>query len=162
MPTYEYNCTKCERKFDIHQSFADDALEVCPLPALDQAKQNKKAANGEAGETEADPCGGVVRKVFSSVGISFKGSGFYRNDSRASSSSSGRGGSSNGTEGGSDSGTDGGSGSSADKADKAGSKTDKTESKGGSKSDSKSDSKPDSKSSSKPDSKKPSKSAVGA
>ncbi len=78
MPTYEYNCSKCERKFDIHQSFKDDALEVCPLPALN-GKTNKAK--------EPVLCGGSVRKVFSSVGISFKGSGFYRNDSRPPDSS---------------------------------------------------------------------------
>ena len=64
MPTYEYECLGCERRFDIVQSFSDSPLTVC------------------------DACGGELRKVFSGVGISFKGSGFYRNDSRGGSSSS--------------------------------------------------------------------------
>ena len=55
MPTYEYECLGCERRFDIVQSFSDAPLTVC------------------------DACGGELRKVFSGVGISFKGSGFYRN-----------------------------------------------------------------------------------
>jgi len=59
VPTYSYRCSECETAFDIHQSFSDDSLTVCPS------------------------CGGVLRKVFSAVGVSFSGSGFYRNDSRA-------------------------------------------------------------------------------
>nr|WP_251150533.1 FmdB family zinc ribbon protein [Cellulosimicrobium sp. Marseille-Q4280] len=59
MPTYAYTCTACGHAFDIHQSFADDALTVCP------------------------ECSGRLRKVFSSVGVTFKGSGFYRTDSRS-------------------------------------------------------------------------------
>jgi len=64
VPTYSYRCTECETAFDIQQSFTDDSLTVCPT------------------------CGGVLRKVFSAVGVSFSGSGFYRNDSRAASSTS--------------------------------------------------------------------------
>nr|WP_082618050.1 FmdB family zinc ribbon protein [Oerskovia sp. Root22] len=64
MPTYAYTCTACGHAFDIHQAFTDDALTVCP------------------------ECGGRLRKVFSSVGVTFKGSGFYRTDSRSSKSSS--------------------------------------------------------------------------
>ncbi len=64
MPTYSYACTKCENKFDIVQSFTDDSLTVC------------------------DECGGKLRKLFSAVGIVFKGSGFYRTDSRAGAESS--------------------------------------------------------------------------
>ncbi|MEI8050649.1 MAG: FmdB family zinc ribbon protein [Actinomycetes bacterium] len=63
MPTYEYVCTKCGHQFEIVQSFSDDALTKCP------------------------ECKGKLRKVFGSVGIVFKGSGFYKNDSRGSSSS---------------------------------------------------------------------------
>lgn len=63
MPTYAYTCTECGHAFDIHQSFSDAALTECPV------------------------CGGRLRKVFSSVGVVFKGSGFYRNDSRSTSSS---------------------------------------------------------------------------
>lgn len=58
MPTYSYRCTECGKAFDVQQSFTDDSLTVCPS------------------------CSGVLRKVFSPVGVSFTGSGFYRNDSR--------------------------------------------------------------------------------
>ena len=58
MPTYQYACTECGHGFEVVQSFADDALTECPQ------------------------CTGRLRKVFNSVGIVFKGSGFYRNDSR--------------------------------------------------------------------------------
>jgi putative FmdB family regulatory protein len=58
VPTYQYACGDCGHNFDTVQSFSDDALTVCPV------------------------CGGNLRKVFNSVGIVFKGSGFYRNDSR--------------------------------------------------------------------------------
>ena len=60
MPTYQYACTACGHKFDAVQSFSDASLTDCP------------------------ECAGRLRKVFSSVGIVFKGSGFYRTDSRAS------------------------------------------------------------------------------
>ena len=63
MPTYEYACTKCGHQFEVVQSFSDDALTKCP------------------------ECRGKLRKVFGSVGIVFKGSGFYKNDSRGASSS---------------------------------------------------------------------------
>ena len=59
MPTYQYACTECDHRFDVVQAFSDPSLSVCP------------------------ECGGKLRKVFSSVGIVFKGSGFYRTDSRA-------------------------------------------------------------------------------
>lgn len=64
MPLYEYRCRSCNHQFEVQQSFSDDALTVCP------------------------ECEGELRKVFNPVGISFKGSGFYKNDSRSSSSSS--------------------------------------------------------------------------
>ncbi|GAB0101453.1 hypothetical protein JMUB6875_04170 [Nocardia sp. JMUB6875] len=64
MPTYSYACTECDNKFDIVQSFSDDALTTC------------------------DRCNGKLRKLFNSVGIVFKGSGFYRTDSRNGSTSS--------------------------------------------------------------------------
>ena len=57
MPTYIYRCQTCEKEFEIIQSFKDDPLEECP-----------------------SDCSGTVKKVFSGVGISFKGSGFYKND----------------------------------------------------------------------------------
>ncbi|MEW2291991.1 FmdB family zinc ribbon protein [Streptomyces sp. NPDC006743] len=64
MPTYQYQCTECGQGLEAVQKFTDDALTECPN------------------------CGGRLKKVFSAVGIVFKGSGFYRNDSRGSSSSS--------------------------------------------------------------------------
>jgi putative FmdB family regulatory protein len=64
MPTYPYACTACDHRFEVVQSFTDDALTECPQ------------------------CSGRLRKVFGSVGVVFKGSGFYRTDSRSSSSSS--------------------------------------------------------------------------
>ncbi|MCV7359151.1 FmdB family zinc ribbon protein [Mycolicibacterium fluoranthenivorans] len=66
MPTYSYACTECDNRFDAVQAFSDDALTTCPQ------------------------CSGRLRKLFGKVGVVFKGSGFYRNDSRdASKSSSG-------------------------------------------------------------------------
>lgn len=81
MPTYQYQCTECGEGLEVVQKFTDDALTVCPN------------------------CEGALRKVFSAVGIVFKGSGFYRTDSRSksSSSSSGGGSSSNGSSSGSSS-----------------------------------------------------------
>jgi putative FmdB family regulatory protein len=64
VPTYQYQCTECGEGLEAVQKFTDDALTVCPS------------------------CDGRLKKVFSAVGIVFKGSGFYRNDSRGSSSSS--------------------------------------------------------------------------
>ncbi|MFD3996834.1 FmdB family zinc ribbon protein [Streptomyces sp. NPDC058548] len=64
MPTYQYQCTECGEGLEAVQKFTDDALTECPQ------------------------CQGRLKKVFSAVGIVFKGSGFYRNDSRGSSSSS--------------------------------------------------------------------------
>ena len=58
MPTYQYTCTDCGEQVEAVQKFSDDPLTVCPH------------------------CGGKLRKVFSPVGIVFKGSGFYRTDSR--------------------------------------------------------------------------------
>ncbi|MFG3010417.1 FmdB family zinc ribbon protein [Streptomyces cinerochromogenes] len=64
MPTYQYQCTECGEGLEAVQKFTDDALTECPS------------------------CKGRLKKVFSAVGIVFKGSGFYRNDSRGSTSSS--------------------------------------------------------------------------
>ena len=61
MPTYSYACTECGHRFDAVQAFTDNTLEVCPR------------------------CSGRLRKLFGSVGVVFKGSGFYRTDSRAGS-----------------------------------------------------------------------------
>jgi putative FmdB family regulatory protein len=59
VPTYQYACTQCNHRFEAVQAFTDDSLTVCP------------------------ECGGSLRKVYGSVGVVFKGSGFYRTDSRA-------------------------------------------------------------------------------
>jgi putative FmdB family regulatory protein len=64
MPTYQYACTECSHAFEQFQNFSDDALTVCP------------------------ECSGRLRKVFNAVGVVFKGSGFYRTDSRGKSTSS--------------------------------------------------------------------------
>ena len=63
MPTYEYACKACGEHLEVVQSFRDDALTTCPS------------------------CGGELRKVFGAIGIAFKGSGFYKTDSRSSTSS---------------------------------------------------------------------------
>lgn len=62
MPTYEYRCKSCGEHLEVVQSFKDDPLTTCPA------------------------CGGDLRKVFGNIGIAFKGSGFYKTDSRSSSS----------------------------------------------------------------------------
>lgn len=64
MPTYQYACTECGHAFDQFQSFSDASLSECP------------------------ECSGKLRKVFSAAGVVFKGSGFYRTDSRSGSPSS--------------------------------------------------------------------------
>ncbi|SPM35244.1 Predicted nucleic acid-binding protein, contains Zn-ribbon domain, partial [Mycobacterium rhizamassiliense] len=60
VPTYSYACTECDNRFDVVQSFTDDTLTTC------------------------EKCSGRLRKLFNSVGVVFKGSGFYRTDSRES------------------------------------------------------------------------------
>lgn len=66
MPTYQYVCTQCGEQLEAVQKFTDDPLTECPA------------------------CQGHLRKVFNSVGIVFKGSGFYRTDSRRAGESNGR------------------------------------------------------------------------
>ena len=75
MPTYEYACKDCGEHLEVVQAFTDDALTECPR------------------------CGGRLRKLFNAVGVVFKGSGFYRTDSRAASSSSESGSASSGSGG---------------------------------------------------------------
>lgn len=65
MPTYSYACTECDNKFDVVQSFTDDSMTACPS------------------------CEGRLRKLFGKVGVVFKGSGFYRTDSREAAKSNG-------------------------------------------------------------------------
>ena len=67
MPTYSYACTECDNKFDLVQAFSDDALTECPK------------------------CDGRLRKLFGKVGVVFKGSGFYRTDSREAAKSTSNG-----------------------------------------------------------------------
>ena len=73
MPTYQYSCTECGHFFEAFQSFAEDSLTECP------------------------ECQGRLRKVFNAVGVVFKGSGFYRTDSRNGSNGSSPSRSSNGS-----------------------------------------------------------------
>jgi putative FmdB family regulatory protein len=61
MPTYEYICNECEHQFEVVQSFSEAAIDTCPK------------------------CKGVVRKLYNNVGVVFKGSGFYKTDSRTTS-----------------------------------------------------------------------------
>ena len=102
MPTYEYRCRDCGEDLEVYQSFTEDALTVCPA------------------------CGGSLRKLFGNVGISFKGTGFYKNDHGSRSSN----GDSNG-------------GSESKTESKSETKSEsKTESKSETKSETKSESKP--------------------
>ena len=110
MPTYEYRCTKCDEHLEVVQSFKDAPLTECPA------------------------CKGQLRKVFSPVGIVFKGSGFYKTDSRggksatvkatekesssSSSSDSSSGSSSSGSSSSSDSSSSGSSSGSSDSSKK--------------------------------------------
>lgn len=64
MPTYQYACTECDARMEVVQSFSDDSLTVCP------------------------ECEGRLRKVYSAVGVVFKGSGFYRTDNSSATSNS--------------------------------------------------------------------------
>ena len=106
MPTYSYACTECGNRFDVVQSFTDDALTTC------------------------EQCSGRLRKLFNSVGVVFKGSGFYRTDSRESAKNSVNGSaktsSTSSTEGSSSSDRSGSSeksSTSSDKSDSASSKS---------------------------------------
>jgi putative FmdB family regulatory protein len=118
MPTYSYRCTECDNAFDIHQSFTDDTLTVCEV------------------------CGGRLRKLFNTIGVTFNGSGFYRTDSRgegakgksdAASGASGSGGGSSGSGSGSSGSGSGSGGSSTGSSGSSGS-TGSSGSSGGAKS----------------------------
>jgi putative FmdB family regulatory protein len=89
VPTYSYACTECDNRFDAVQAFSDDALTSCPK------------------------CSGKLRKLFGSVGVVFKGSGFYRTDNRESSKSSSNGSSAKSSESSSSSSTSDSSSSSS-------------------------------------------------
>ncbi|MBB6627230.1 FmdB family transcriptional regulator [Nocardioides sp. KIGAM211] len=101
MPTYQYSCTECGHAFEQVQSFSDDTLTVCP------------------------ECQGRLRKVFNAVGVVFKGSGFYRTDSRSGSSST--------VPAASDSGSSSSSEKSSDSSSSSGSSSDKASAKSDSK-----------------------------
>jgi putative FmdB family regulatory protein len=90
VPTYQYTCTACSEPLEAVQSFRDDPLTQCPA------------------------CGGRLRKVYSSVGIVFKGSGFYRTDSRAAAKAG------SGTDGGGDKGASGKDGGDKGASEKGG------------------------------------------
>jgi putative FmdB family regulatory protein len=98
VPTYQYACTECGHRFEAVQSFHDDALTHCP------------------------ECDGRLRKVFNAVGVVFKGSGFYRTDSRSGS----------GSDTSSSSATSGSSSSSSDKSSGSTTKSDSAASSGSS------------------------------
>lgn len=111
MPTYSYACTECGNRFDVVQAFTDDALTTC------------------------EQCSGRLRKLFNSVGVVFKGSGFYRTDSRESAKSETNGSaktsSSSGTDGSSSSDKSGSpeKSSSSEKSTSSSDKSDSTASK---------------------------------
>ncbi len=98
MPTYSYECTECDNKFDIVQSFTDDSMTDCPR------------------------CEGRLRKLFGKVGVVFKGSGFYRNDSREAANKSAKNSDSSSSGGAADSSPDkSGSSDKSSSSDKSGS-----------------------------------------
>ncbi|PWR04882.1 FmdB family transcriptional regulator [Micromonospora acroterricola] len=116
MPTYQYACTTCGHQLEAVQSFSDEPLTECPA------------------------CEGRLRKVFNSVGIVFKGSGFYRTDSRASASETTAGGTatkpakseSSSSSSGGDSGSSSSSSSSGSSGSSSGSSSSGSSSSGGS------------------------------
>lgn len=99
MPTYQYACTECDHAFEQVQSFSDASLTECPQ------------------------CQGRLRKVYNAVGVVFKGSGFYRTDSRSASSSSTAGASSGSSDSGSSGSSSSGSGEKAGAAASSSSST---------------------------------------
>ena len=108
MPTYEYACKDCDHGFDIVQSFSDDALTECP------------------------ECKGKLKKVFGNVGISFKGSGFYKNDNRGGPAKAAAKTSDSSSDSGSKSSSDAGSSSSSSSSDSSSSSSTATPSSSGS------------------------------
>ena len=107
MPTYQYACTSCGERLEAVQKFSDDPLTECPA------------------------CGGTLRKVFSPVGVVFKGSGFYKTDSRSSRSSSSSS-SSSSSGGDSSTSTSADSSSSSSKSEDSGGTSSSTDKKSGS------------------------------
>jgi putative FmdB family regulatory protein len=92
VPTYSYACTECGNRFDVAQAFTDDALTTC------------------------DECSGRLRKLFGSVGVVFKGSGFYRTDSREAAKTSRNGAAKSSSSSGSESGSESSSSTSGEKS----------------------------------------------
>jgi putative FmdB family regulatory protein len=92
VPTYSYACTECDNRFDAVQAFSDDALTTC------------------------EKCSGRLRKLFGSVGVVFKGSGFYRTDSRESTKSPSNGSTKSGSSSSSEGSTSSDTSSSSEKA----------------------------------------------
>ena len=105
MPTYQYACTECGDQLEVVQKFSDDPLTVCPA------------------------CEGRLRKVFSPVGIVFKGSGFYRTDSRSGNGSAPKEKVGDSSSSSADSKTDSGSKSDSAKSDSAKSSSAKSDGK---------------------------------
>jgi putative FmdB family regulatory protein len=114
VPRYQYACTDCGEQLEVHQSFTDDALTVCP------------------------GCEGRLRKVFNAVGVVFKGSGFYKTDSRKAPAGTGAGSSESGSSGkdsaGSSAGKDSSNSSSGDKGGSSNTSSDKSAGKSSAKS----------------------------
>src|SRR5437762_1589403 len=107
MPTYEYRCRTCGEHLEVVQSFKDDPLTVCPK------------------------CDGELRKVFSPIGISFKGSGFYKTDSRPAAASKSESTSSSASSSGSSSSSSSKSESSSSKSESSSSKSESSSSSSG-------------------------------
>jgi putative FmdB family regulatory protein len=105
VPTYSYACTGCDNRFDVVQAFTDDALTTC------------------------ERCSGRLRKLFSSVGVVFKGSGFYRTDSRESAKSSTNGSAKTSSSSGSDASSSSETSGSSEKTTTSSDKSDSTKSK---------------------------------
>jgi putative FmdB family regulatory protein len=104
VPTYSYACTECDNKFDMVQAFSDDALTECPK------------------------CEGRLRKLFGKVGVVFKGSGFYRTDSREAAKSSSNGSAKSSSEDSSSSSSSSDKKSDSSKSDSSGSGSSKSDS----------------------------------
>lgn len=105
MPTYSYACTDCGNRFDVVQAFTDDTLTTC------------------------EQCSGRLRKLFNSVGVVFKGSGFYRTDSRESTKSSTNGSAKTSSSSGTDTSSSSEASSSAEKSSTSSAKSESTTAK---------------------------------
>ena len=104
VPTYSYACTECDNRFDVVQAFTDDSLTTC------------------------EQCSGRLRKLFNSVGVVFKGSGFYRTDSRESTKSPSNGSAKSSSSSSSEGSTSSDTSSSSEKASSSSEKSDSSSS----------------------------------